>query len=59
MAKVKITQTKSSIGCKKDQIATLKALGLKKIRDIAIHENTPQISGMVKKVIHLVAVEEI
>ena len=54
MAKVKVMQVKSSIGCKKDQIDTLKALGLKKIRDVVEHENTPQISGMIKKVIHLV-----
>ena len=44
MAKVEVKQIKSSIGCKQDQIATLKALGLKKIRDVVVHENTPQIS---------------
>ena len=59
MAKIKVTQVKSSIGCKKDQIDTLKALGLKKIRDVVEHENTAQISGMVKKVIHLVEVTEL
>lgn len=59
MAKVEVKQIKSSIGCKQDQIATLKALGLKKIRDVVVHENTPQISGMIQKVIHLVEVHEI
>ncbi len=59
MAKLQITQIKSSIGCKKDQIATLKALGLKKIRDVVEHDNNPQINGMVQKVIHLVDVQEI
>jgi len=59
MAKVKVMQVKSSIGCKKDQIDTLKALGLKKIRDVVEHENTPQINGMIKKVIHLVEVTEL
>ncbi|MFA7636244.1 MAG: 50S ribosomal protein L30 [Monoglobales bacterium] len=59
MAKIKVTQVKSSIGCKKDQIDTLKALGLKKIRDVVEHENTAQINGMVKKVIHLVEVTEL
>ena len=59
MAKVKVMQVKSSIGCKKDQIDTLKALGLKKIRDVVEHENTPQINGMIKKVKHLVEVTEI
>ncbi len=59
MAKVKVMQVKSSIGCKKDQIDTLKALGLKKIRDVVEHESTPQINGMIKKVIHLVEVTEL
>ena len=43
MAKIKVTLTKSTIGCKQDQIATVKALGLKKIRDEKTHEATPQI----------------
>ena len=59
MAKIKVTLVKSPIGYKKDQIATVKALGLKKIRDEKIHEATPQIKGMVAKVCHLVSVEEI
>ena len=59
MAKIKVTLVKSTIGSKKDQIATVKALGLKKIRDEKIHEATPAIIGMTKKVDHLVSVEEI
>ena len=59
MAKIKVTLVKSTIGSKKDQIATVAALGLKKIRDEKIHEATPQIKGMVAKVCHLVSVEEI
>ena len=59
MAKIKVTLVKSIIGSKKDQIATVKALGLKKIRDEKIHEATPAIIGMTKKVDHLVIVEEI
>lgn len=58
MAKLKITLKKSTIGSKKDQIATVKALGLKKIRDIVEQEDTPQIRGMINKVSHLVEVEE-
>lgn len=58
MAKLNVKLVKSTIGCKKDQIATVKALGLKKIRDIAEHNDTPQIRGMIKKVSHLVEVEE-
>ncbi len=59
MAKIKVTLVKSIIGCKKDQIATVAALGLKKIRDEKVHDDTAQIKGMVSKVCHLVSVEEI
>ena len=55
---LKITLVKSTIGCKHDQIATVAALGLKKIRDVKEHNDTPQIRGMIKKVSHLVEVEE-
>ena len=58
MAKVNVKLVKSTIGCKKDQIATVKALGLKKIRDTKEHNDTPQIRGMINKVSHLVEVEE-
>ena len=58
MAKIKVTLVKSTIGCKKDQIATVKALGLRKIRSVVEHNDTPQIRGMVNKVSHLVKVEE-
>lgn len=58
MAKLTVKQIKSTIGCKDDRIATIKALGLKKIRDVAVHNDTPQIRGMIKKVSHLVEVEE-
>lgn len=58
MANLKITLVKSTIGCKKDQIATVEALGLRKIRSVVEHNDTPQIRGMVKKVSHLVKVEE-
>ena len=58
MADIKITLKRSLIGCKKDQIATVAALGLKKIRDVKEHKDTPQIRGMINKVSHLVEVEE-
>lgn len=58
MANIKVTLVKSTIGCKKDQIATVKALGLRKIRSVVEHNDTPQIRGMIKKVSHLVKVEE-
>jgi large subunit ribosomal protein L30 len=59
MAKIKITQTGSRIGSTKRQKATLDALGLSKLNRTVEHENTPQIQGMVKKVMHLVKVEEL
>lgn len=47
------------IGSKEDQIATVKALGLKKIRDVVEHEDTPQIRGMINKISHMLEVEEV
>ncbi len=58
LAKLKITLTKSLIGKKKDHIATVNALGLKKIGKTVEHEETPQIRGMVNKVNYLLKVEE-
>ncbi|HOB20473.1 MAG TPA: 50S ribosomal protein L30 [Candidatus Atribacteria bacterium] len=59
MAKLKVTQVKSTIGCKKDQIATMEALGLRKLRAEKIHDDNAVIRGMIHKVKHLVKVEEI
>ena len=59
MAKVKITQIKSRIDNNKRQKATLDALGLKKTYQSVEKEMNPQIDGMIKKVKHLVTVEEI
>jgi len=56
---IRITQIKSAIGKKKDQGATLRALGLRKIRQSVIHDDTPTIRGMVFKIKHLVEVEEV
>ena len=58
MVQLRITQLKSEIGTKPDQKATLKALGLHKSRHGVIQNDSPQIRGMIKKVLHLVAVEE-
>ena len=55
---VKITLKKSLIGRKKDHIATVKALGLKKIRDCVEQNDTPQIRGMIDKVSYLLNVTE-
>lgn len=56
---LKITQTKSLIGYESSQKRTMKALGLRRIRHSVIHKDTPQIRGMINKVTHLVAVEEV
>jgi large subunit ribosomal protein L30 len=54
MAKVKITQVKSTINRPKRQKATIKALGLGRINKSVEVEETPQILGMINKVSHLV-----
>lgn len=59
MAKLRITQVKSSIGSTKRQKATLEALGLTKLNNPVVHEATPQIVGMVNKMRHLISVEEV
>jgi len=55
---VTVTQTASPIGRPKDQRATLKGLGLNKIRRTSVLEDTPSVRGMIDKVSHLVRVEE-
>ena len=59
MAKVKVTLTRSLIGRPEDQRATVKALGLKKTNSVVMQEATPAIKGMIRKVEHLVTVEEV
>ena len=59
MSPLKVTQVKSIIGSKQDLKRTVRALGLKRIRDSRVHEDTPQIRGMLHKVRHLVWVEEV
>ncbi len=59
MKKIKIKQVKSGIDRPERQKLTLKALGLNKLNATKEVEATPQILGMVKKVNHLISVEEI
>ncbi len=59
MAKVKVKQVKSGIDRPARQKATLVALGLRKMNHTVEHEATPQILGMIRKVAHLVTVENI
>ncbi|MCH1538420.1 MAG: 50S ribosomal protein L30 [Flavobacteriales bacterium] len=58
MAKVKVKQVKSSIKRLQNQKRTLEALGLRGIGKEVIHDATPNILGMIKKVEHLVSVSE-
>lgn len=57
MSKVKITLLKSPIDKPKRQKATLKALGFNKVNQTVVHNDTPQIQGMVRVVAHLVKLE--
>ncbi|MDQ1732847.1 MAG: large subunit ribosomal protein [Pseudonocardiales bacterium] len=59
MARLKITQVRSEIGSKDNQRQTLRTLGLKRVRDVVVKEDRPEIRGMVRTVTHLVAVEEV
>ena len=58
LAKLKITLKKSLIGRLDSHIATVNALGLRKIGKTVEQEDTPQIKGMINKVSYLLEVEE-
>jgi large subunit ribosomal protein L30 len=59
MTRLKITQIRSGIGKKENQRQTLRSLGLKRVHDVVIKEDRPEIRGMVATVPHLVSVEEV
>ncbi|WP_062207455.1 50S ribosomal protein L30 [Streptomyces sp. NBRC 109706] len=59
MAQLKITQVKSRIGTKQNHRQTLRSLGLRRINDVVLKEDRPEIRGMAKTVRHLVTVEEV
>ena len=59
MTKLQVTQTKSGIGRKQNQRNTLRSLGLKRIGDVVVKEDRPEIRGMVESIPHLVDVEEV
>ncbi|WP_068249691.1 50S ribosomal protein L30 [Janibacter corallicola] len=59
MAQLKVTQTRSEIGGRESQRNTLRSLGLKRMGDVVVKEDRPEIRGMVKTVDHLVTVEEV
>ena len=58
MAKLRIKYVKSAIGYSKDQKATIRALGFRKLQQTIEHEDSPVMRGMIRKVSHLVKVEE-
>jgi len=59
MSKVRITQVKSKIGQSERHRGTLRALGLRKIGRSVEHEQNPVLEGMLRKVRHLVKVEDV
>ena len=58
MVKLLITWVKSDIGYSKDQKRTIKALGLRRLNQSVVHDDSATVRGMVNKVRHLVKVEE-
>jgi large subunit ribosomal protein L30 len=57
MTKLNITLVKSGIGYCEDQKKTLKALGLRRMNQSVVHEDSSSVRGMINKVRHLVKVE--
>lgn len=59
MARLKVEQKRGVVGIKRNQRETLRTLGLKRIGDVVVKEDRPEIRGMVQTVRHLVTVEEV
>jgi large subunit ribosomal protein L30 len=59
MVKLKVTWKKSAIGKPERQRRTLRALGLRRLNHVVVHQDTPQIRGMLRAVSHLVQWEEL
>ena len=57
--KITITQKRSAIGRAKGQKATIEALGIKRLHHQVVHNDTPQIRGMLNKINYLVSVSEV
>ena len=57
--KLKVTQRKSIIGRRQDHRRTMRALGLRRINHSVMHDDTPQIRGMIHQVNYLLEVEEV
>ena len=59
MAQIQVTLVRSLNGRPQDQRGTVRALGLRKMHSVAVHEDTPSVRGMVRKVRHLIRVDEV
>lgn len=59
MGRLKVTQVRGRVGTLQAHRDTLRSLGLKRINDVVVKEDRPEIRGMVKAVAHLVSVEEV
>jgi large subunit ribosomal protein L30 len=59
MGQLKVKQNRGLVGLKRNQRETLRTLGLKRIGDVVVKEDRPEIRGMVQTVRHLVTVEEV
>ena len=55
---LRVTWVRSAIGFKKDQRATIRALGLHRLHETVEHKDTPALRGMLNKIIHLLKIEE-
>ena len=55
---IKVTQIRSKIGSQKKQKECLRGLGLRKINNFSVLENTPAVRGMIQKVSHLIRIEK-
>ena len=59
MGRLKVTQLRSKVGGRPEQRETLRSLGLKRIGDVVVKEDRPEIRGMVHAVRHLIQVDEV
>ena len=57
--RLKVTQVKSAIGRVEKQKLTVRALGIRRLNQTVVHNDTPQIRGMINKITHLLKVEEV
>jgi large subunit ribosomal protein L30 len=59
VSRIKVSQVKSGVGGRQNQRDTLRTLGLKRIGDVSVKEDRPEVRGMIQTVAHLVTVEEV